>query len=435
MCATSWQFNETTERLDFLREAIQQDSFRAWRINVVKLEDLPKSRSRELLARLYESSQVQADNLVDQLNQNHYLMYLIDITERVKYDPLLSTSPDDESTPDHFFDPYELGHHKTADFTRLRLGIGKRRNERRYIYKSPVVMKLYGDKIKGETVDFSVNGLKIITTKANQFQIRDTVYVEFTGFNKKFRSAKLKSEPYRVVAITGNGAVCLCRDHRVSQHKAAIFLKKLIEKNSEVLQHCTGDLWMSTKARLIEAWMHQCLPTQSLLVARTKNRYHVPYIIHSDTTNELLAPFALGEDLYNFNSLFKRREITSQFRHLHIEQPHAVCFEVYVNKVGPTAEDIIVKLWSDFDSDVARTDYLKKQLDSPRFIAYELTLSKVPKLDKSELRDDIAVIWHNSRHRLQEFEDTYKSLVGVVELVRITNQVRERYNLDSKKLR
>ena len=165
----SWQFNESHERLDFLRETINEDNFTAWRINVVKLEDLPKSRSRELLSRLYESSEEQAENLVDQLNQNNYLLYLTDITEQLKREPLLASQPDDEPMADHFFDKYELGHHRTAEYTRLRLGIGKRRNEHRYIYKSPVVMKLYGDKIKGTTVDFSINGLKVETTKANQF--------------------------------------------------------------------------------------------------------------------------------------------------------------------------------------------------------------------------------------------------------------------------
>lgn len=431
LCASSWQFKDGAERLNFIRAGIDEESFVAWRIEIVKLEDLPKARSRELLARLFKESDAQADNLISLLNEYDYMMYLVDITEHMKKDPLLADDVSHTPLADHFLDDFALKHARTSDFTRLRLGISKRRNEQRYIYKSPVVLKLYGKKYKGNTIDFSTNGLKVETDRPRDFQIRDTVYLEFTGFNKKFRTAKLKSEPYRVVAITPDESICLCRDHRVSQHKAAIFLRKLINQNVEVLKHCTGELWMSTKARLIEAWMHQCLPTQSLLVSRKNNQYYIPYIIQSDTTRELLAPFAMGEGLYDFRNLFERTELTSLFRHLVVEQAHTMSLEFYVSKVSPTAKGIKVKLWSDFTSDLERAEYLRNQFKLDTFAAYSVSLSKIPKLDKSDLREDMNVIRRNSRHRLIEFEETYKSLVGVVELTNINQQVKARYNLDS----
>ena len=176
--------------------------------------------------------------------------------------------------------------------------------------------------------------------------------------------------------------------------------------------------------------MHQCLPTQSLLVGRKNNQYHVPYIIQSETTAGLLAPFKLGDDLYQFSQLFERTELTSLFRELKVEQPHTISLEAYVSKTGPKAEDIVVKLWQDFDSDLARAEYIQSQMDSHRFMAYSVSLSKIPKLDKSDLREELNILRRNSRHRLMEFEETYKSLVAIVELMDVTRQIRERYNLD-----
>jgi len=430
VCATSWQFKEPAAKLTFLHAGIKQDSFSAWRVEVVELKALPKSRSQELLAKLVKESPVQAENLVDQLNQYDHLLYLVEITDQLKRDPLLTEHQGTDELPDYFFDDYEIPKRKAADFTRLRLGIAKRRNEQRFIYRSPVTIKLYGEKIKATTIDFSVNGLKISTDKSSTFQIRDTVSLEFTGFNKKFRTAKLKTEPYRVVAITPDGDVCLCRDHRVSRHKAAIFLKKLIDKNVEILEHCTGEVWMSTKARLIEAWMHQCLPTQPLLVARKNNKYHVPYIIHSDTTDELLAPFSIGDNLYDLKPLMGSSIITGTFKHIAPQEGHILNHEIFVTKQLLSDTEVVIKYWTDFDSDLARAEYVRGQLKTGMFKVYHLAFSKIPKLDKSDLADDMNVIRKNARHRLLEFEETYHSLVGILEISDATEQVRLRYNLD-----
>ena len=429
LSACSWQFKDSAQRVQFLQVGIQQDSFTAWGINVVKLEALPENRSRELLTHLQKDSQEQADNLIAQFNQYNYLIYLTDITEAVQNDPILSIEEPIDQVPDEFFDDYEMRHSATNDITRLRLGITKRRNEQRYIYRTPVTMKLYGVKYQGSTEDFSINGLKVTTDKYREFQIRDTVYLEFTGLNRKFRSAKLKSEPYRVVAITPDGAVCLCRDHRVSQHKAAIFLRKLIEQNVDILQYCTGEVWMSTKARLSEAWMHQCLPTQSLLVARQKNQYYVPYIIESETTKNILNPFATASSMYDFSTLFERVKITSLFRQLKLEHDHIMSCEIYVSRKGYPVEHVEVKMWSDFATDLERVEYFKSKIKSTTFTVYNLSVSAVPKLDKTSLSEELNVVRKNSRHRLVEFQKTYKSLVGIVELMVTTDKVKQRYSL------
>jgi len=221
----------------------------------------------------------------------------------------------------------------------------------------------------------------------------------------------------------------LCRDHRVSQHKAAIFLSKLISKNADILKHCTGEIWMSTKARLIEAWMHQCLPTQSLLVARQRNKYSVPYIIESDTSTEVLKPFASSSGVFDFSALFDRKEITGLFRHLKIQLEHVNCLEIYVSQAGDTTDDVELRLWSDFETDLDRVEYIKSKYKSPGFAAYTVSLTAVPKLDKTSLSEELAVLRKNSRHRLVEFEDTYRSLVGVLELMPTTDKVTERYSL------
>lgn len=429
LSACSWQFRDSKERIQFLQIGTKQEGFTAWRVNAYKLEDLPEARSRELLSHLSSESTEQTDNLVAQFNQYNYLLYLTDITDSIKRDPLLRVDDEMDTVPDHFFDDYELKRSLTADFTRLRLGIAKRRNEQRYIYRTPVILKLYGEKHNGTTEDFSINGLKVTTERFRDFHIRDTVYLEFTGFNKKFRSAKLKSEPYRVVAITPDGAVCLCRDHRVSQHKAAIFLKKLIHKNVDILTHCTGEIWMSTKARLSEAWMHQCLGTQSLLVARKKNQYSVPYIIESHTTMDILKPFAVGESLYDLSALLERVKITSLFRQLRVEQEHVINQEIYVSRKGYPVEHVEVKIWSDFETDLERAEYFRSKAKSASFSAYTLSYSAVPKLDMTSLSEEVNVVRKNSRHRLVEFEETYHSLVGILELIVITDQIRKRYNI------
>jgi len=208
-----------------------------------------------------------------------------------------------------------------------------------------------------------------------------------------------------------------------------MFLKKLIDRNVEILKHCTGEVWMSTKARLSEAWMHQCLPTQSLLVARQKNEYSVPYIIESETTKDILKPFSSSESIYDFSALFERVKITSLFRQLKVEQEHVINLEIYVARKGYPIEQVEVKMWSDFATDLERVEYFKSKIKSTTFTAYTLSFSAVPKLDKTSLSEELNVVRKNSRHRLVEFQNTYQSLVGIIELMVTTDKVRERYNL------
>jgi len=435
LCATSWQFNDNQSKYTFLRAGINEDTFTAWRINVVKLCDVPQQRSIELLEKLAAEKPEQAESLKSQLNQYEYLFYLIDITESLRYDPLLQHDIEHNElldVEDQFFDSYEIQRGHSAEFTRLRLGISKQRNEERYIYKSPILLKFYGETMKGHTLDLSINGLKVALNKPQSFQIRDTVTIDFVGFNKKFRTSKLKRQSYRIAAITRDGALCLTRDHRIARHQAAIFLSKLLEKNKEILPSCTGELWMSTKSRLMESWLNLCLPTQALLMTREHNSYDIPYILSGNYSSKLLAPFKIGSGIYNLESLLELPILQEKIRHLTVNFGKATAVELYISQFDAVADEIPVieiKTWDDFKDDVDRVDYLKQSCRLEVFGCYNLSLGKVPRLEKSDLINDMNVIRRNARHRLTEFEDDYQSLSAVMELTDCTDLVMQRYNL------
>ena len=433
LCATSWQFSNNKTRTTFLRAGIHGGTFVAWRIHVIKLKNLPEQRSHELLEKLALESPEQAESLLQQLNHNGYLLYLVDITDSLRRDPLLNHDELLDAPEDEFFDGFEVKRAKTAEFTRLRLGISKQRNEDRFIYQSPIIVKFYGEKIKGHTLDLSVNGLKVALDNPQSFQIRDTVTIDFVGFNKKFRSSQLKGQSYRVVATTRDGAVCLTRDHRIARHQAAIFMNKLLQKNKDVLPSCTGELWMSTKSRLMESWLNLCLPTQALLLTREKGDYDIPYVLSGDYTSRLLAPFQIGKDIYNFESLLNFQKLKDSIRKLSVnyEKPQSLELYIYQYQSGDKIPVVKISTWSDFNDDIERSEFLQKCSRYPVFGFYNLTFSKVPRLEKSELTNDMNVIRINARHRLAEFEADYQSLAAIVELSDITDLVLSRYNITS----
>ena len=434
LCATSWQFKDNKSKLTFLRTGINEDTFTAWRINVVRLKEMSAQRSTELLEKLAETNVQQAENLMEQLNHYEYLFYLIDITDSLRLDPLFINELDDQSAvpEDSFFDDYEVQRGRSAEYTRLRLGIGKQRNENRYIYQSPLLLKFYGESFKGHTLDLSVNGMKIVLDNPQSFQIRDTVTVDFVGLNKKFRSSKLKNQSYRIAAITRDGGLCLQRDHRIADHDAAIFINKLLTKNQETLPACTGELWMNTKSRLIESWMNLCLPSQSLLMTREKNHYDIPYILSGNYTSQLLAPFQIGREIYNLDKLLASPKLKAKIRQLKINIGKPANLELYISQHQASEEDIPVielKAWSDFDNEIDRVEYLKECCRHPIFGFYNLAITKVPRLDTIDLIDDMNVIRRNARHRLADFENEYKSLTAILELTDCTDLIMLRYNL------
>ncbi|MCP3673238.1 MAG: PilZ domain-containing protein [Gammaproteobacteria bacterium] len=432
LCATSWQFTDNNSKLAFLRTGLKEDTLTAWRINVVQLKDMSEQRSSELLDKLAESKPEQAESLLAQLNNYEYIIYLVDVTESLRYDPLLAYDESLDVPDDNFFDAYEIQRGHAADYTRLRLGISKQRNEERFIYQSPVVIKFYGESIKGHTLDLSVNGLKVMLDSSKSFQIRDTVSIDFVGFNKKFRSSKLKRQSYRIAAITKDGSLCLTRDHRIARHEAAIFLVKLLKKNKDILPSCTGELWMSTKSRLMESWLNLHLPTQALLMTREEGRYNIPYLLSSNYTQQLLAPFQIGREIYNFKALVELPILKEKLSELRIHSGKPMTIEIYISQEQPNEDDIPdieLKCWSDFKDDIDRIEYLTKCSRKPIFTFCHLSLGKVPRLDKSDFFDDMNVIRINARHRLTEFENEYQSLAVILELIDCTDLIMQRYDL------
>jgi len=432
LCAASWGFSDQKSKLAFLRAGINEDSFKAWRLNVIKLKEMSEQRSSELLEKLAAEEPEQAKSLMQQLSHYEYLIYLVDIRDNLLRDPLLQHDDSMDVVEDSFFDKFEIKRRSSAEYTRLRLGITKQRNEERYIYNSPILLRFYGETIKGHTLDLSINGLKIALEKTKSFQIRDTVSIDFVGFNKKFRSSKLNRQSYRVAAITRDGSLCLTRDHRIGQHKAAIFLGKLLKKNKEILPTCTGELWMSSKSRLMESWLNLCLPTQGLLMTREDGVYNIPYLLSGTFTPQLLAPFKIGQDFYNFQSLLQHRMIKEKLRALRVDNGVPVCTEIYVSLgegKNNSAPEVNVRFWSDFKDDIERIEYLKWCCNNPVFGFYNLSFTRVPRLDKSTLIEDMNVIRRNARHQLREFENECKSLVAILELSDFTDLISRRYNL------
>jgi len=180
LCAASWEFNDQKSKFAFLRTGIHEETFKAWQINVVKIKAMSEQRSSELLENLAASEPEQAKNLMAQLQNYEYLIYLIDIRDSLLRDPLLQHDDSEDIPEDSFFDDYTIQRDHSAEYTRLRLGITKQRNENRYIYKSPVLLRFYGESIKGHTLDLSVNGLKVALDKRKSFQVRDTVTIDIT---------------------------------------------------------------------------------------------------------------------------------------------------------------------------------------------------------------------------------------------------------------
>ena len=190
---------------------------------------------------------------------------------------------------------------------------------------------------------------------------------------------------------------------------------------------------MSTKSRLMESWLNLCLPTQSLLLTRTDGVYDIPYILSGNYTSQLLAPFQIGTELYNLESIFECNNLKQKLREMSINTDIPPTIEIYVYQQSESENSIPtieLKTWSDFEDDIERVEYIQKCCRYPVFGFYSLTLCKVPRMEKSYLLEDMNVIRRNARHRLTDFENEYQSLISVMELTDRTLLVLERYNLN-----
>lgn len=303
----------------------------------------------------------------------------------------------------------------------IGMGVRGGRTQERYLYATRAVVESGQGRHAGETLDFSINGLKVLLDVPSPLKARDQVLLSFPALQEKIKDpSELAQQAYRVVRVLRNGQLlCLERDHREVAHKAARFFAGVIQNNQHRLATCTAEQLATTEARLGELLVARNLGSLPLFLCRDADKKPSLFACARNSDNRLLEFFDAGDHLA-LNVLNQR------------ELMQAILYEA-CNNVGTIDKEkrgllVWVRSGTQWKAAVVearlpvaqRIALLRSALQRPGARIYAFSLAPPAVLDRNETDDDLQPILRNSRYRADLFRTELSRLIGLCELIEVT---------------
>lgn len=326
---------------------------------------------------------------------------------------------------------------KSNPITLLSLQFSERRNEARYSFKTQVKLSQGKLSITGSTHDISSKGLQLILDDATQFDKTLPIQLGFPKLQQLSTKVQLSHLPYRLIKSRKKGGIVhLAAVMGHTPHVGVEFINKLIIHNKDKLD------------KIIEANSEKKELADGLKNLLMRHLDSVPYFIektqksaklsmigvgtHKNVITDIFAASASQSLEYNLESLLKDGHFKSDFidpiRALK-PQDGLEYFETYLQISRQSQGKVRVKCISpneigDLD---ARQHFIYQSNNVGRFMALRIYRGAAGKPDLNYIRREMEYIGIHAPHKARKLEELMWRIIGVGELLDITEEVLLRY--------
>lgn len=319
------------------------------------------------------------------------------------------------------------------------INYNNQRQEPRFKYKTPLVVSSDGVQWEGVSEDFSTSGLKVELEKPCVLVRGNVINVSFSQLQKITSSFDLNELPYEVMRVSKDKTVLHLRVF-VEKHKhiGRSFFKALIEKNRDKLTPDEYAMFSPGLAKALRNIYSRSLQTVSIIVQTSGSRYKYETIATNDTENPLLNQCKrISDRVHHFNlyPLLSHLKATNFFNEsLKKMQPDDLSINetlyISINPENEIIEQAVnTKLESDLQSDILKKMFIKNALKRGEFYCIQLKLSRTDQPDMKYLNPELSYISAYAIHRGKQIEQDIWSVAGVIQLVNVTQEVLNRYQL------
>jgi hypothetical protein len=313
------------------------------------------------------------------------------------------------------------------------------RQEARFIYKTPA--EVQGDKVTatGESVDFSISGIKIIFPEGVSLKPGEIVHIAFPKLQQITTSFDLKKLPYKVVRVNKARTSINMKIHVENhQHVGRNFFKALIEKNRSKLKSDEYALMIPGLSKTLRNVYSRSMLIPSLLVQSSGARYKTEVIVSSELSSQLFAEMLELSDREGFYNLYPLLHLSTsskisdnQLKKM-LPQSSAVEEILYIslNKSRSLVEDkVIIKLESELKTLAMKKMFIKKAIKNGQFYCFKLVLSRTEPPDMGHLNPELSYISSYAIHRAKQLEQEIWSVSGAIRCIDMTQEAMQRYQL------
>lgn len=322
---------------------------------------------------------------------------------------------------------------KKIEIEELGITYKNHRQESRFIYNTPVVVECKRVQWKGESLDFSISGLKIELNSSAVLSAGEIVYVSLPSLQKITSVYDLKKLPYEVVKTNKKKTVvnlrALIKEH---QHVGRSFFKLLINKNKNKLTADEYTLLVPGLGEALRTHYVQSMKIPALIVQTSGSRYKIEALVANDESNEflqLLKKLSDRKSFYNFypliSKLYKDNFLESCMKKLSLNK-ETVSQSIFIsikNNNDQPEEAVRVKFDNELETIEQRQYFIRNALNKGQFFCFQLKISRTDEPDMEYLNSELSYISSYAIHRSKQIEQKIMSVVGVIQYVDITHEV------------
>lgn len=319
----------------------------------------------------------------------------------------------------------------------LSLQFSERRNEARFAFKTQVNINQGKVTATGFTHDISSKGLQLTLEHPVQFDKTAPLLLSFPKLQPLAGKTKLNHLAYRLIRTRKNNVtIHLAAVMGHTLHAGVEFLNKLITHNQEKLEKVT-EAHSETKelADGLKNLLMRHLDSIPFFIEKTAKSAQLSTLgigTHKNVIMDLFAATASEHLEYNLESLLKDGRLKKQFIDpIRAMKPqHGLeYFEVYLQVSRQSQGQVRVKcLPPEEIGDIsARQHFINQSNNLGRFMALRVYRGASGKPDLNYIRRELEYINAHAPHKSKKLEELLWRIIGVGELLDITEEVQLRY--------
>lgn len=315
----------------------------------------------------------------------------------------------------------------------------KMRKEPRYIHKTAIALKLAnGSSIVGWTKDISTMGLQLELAESAPCYKDDIVYLTLPKLQSLTKELKLKDLPYRIVHTNQSQTIIhLTIEGDPTTHVGRKFFDLLIENNHDSLTTSKELQNLSNLSKSLRYLFTQHIFTCPLYMNKTKpNRLGAVGKTSQDRSVYKLFTELITDDSEKFNvypvfhdKLLHRILLDPLRKMQRYYSPNETV--VYISRGYDQNNNMIYDTM--LDEDFADYDdkrlFCAKALKRNHLYVLKLFITRTGKPDIDYIAKELNYISKYAIHKAKQFEDTIWSIIGICDIVDITEETLYVLNL------
>lgn len=427
----------------FLGFASQRDSFRVFSASIHTLSMDNAERPLSLPDDQTELKQQTLDRVTrNKLKPLKGVVYLFDITSRAGSAAYRANFNASSGNPNDL-KCYQIQTGK-SELREEAFEFRHQRSETRYLYRTPIEARMAERASSGTTLNLSGKGLQIQLKKPLPLALGDLMRVSMPQLQKLDKKVKLTEIPYRVVAMNQSQTLISLRVNSDTVHPTVVpFMKNLLQNNASKLKKAAENLTLPEYISSLRNMLVPTLPHLAMFVSRIDKRVTISHVASSNDDNGLVSflqqlflqterKFTDGVNL----TFLQRGERFNQtmLRPLRVlQEGGGCCYVECLVSANRNMKDKVDNIDCLYVMPNTAPEQLKAFMETAKtksdLFALRLTLSRYGDPDLMSINRELHYISEYATHKAQALEKQLSSIMGIGEIVDITDEMMIRAGL------